>query len=249
MKSIFALPGLTKARWVLYKELNSFFGSNFPPLTLGIVAFLCGLVSVIIGLNPGATYQAVTRVVFYMFYIILIVASIFLSTSAFVNERRQGTLELLHTLPVTDWELVLGKFFLGVVFNLVVATGITLVYIFGIAEAPWYVTVSGLFGLILVGLYAYSVGIFASSLTDSYLVSIMVAAAIVVAIDIGGFLGGLFPSPAKEILSHMHGLNQYNPFSRGMITFKSSVFFLSLSALFLFLTVKVLESRRWTGGR
>lgn len=242
-----SLPGLSKARWVLYKELNSFFGSNLPPLALGIVAFLCGLVSVVIALNPGATYEAVTRVIFYLFYIIIAVASIFLSMSSFVSERRGGTLELLYTLPVTDIELVLGKFLMGVILIVAIATSITLIYVAGIAEAPWYMVVSGLYGLILVGLYAYSVGLFASSLTDSYLVALLISAAILLTIDITGFLAGLMPSPAKEIFTHMHALNQYNPFSRGVIAFKSSVFFISLIALFLFLTTKVLESRRWRG--
>ncbi|MBI3395402.1 MAG: ABC transporter permease subunit [Spirochaetia bacterium] len=245
MKYTLSIPGLSKAWWVFLKEWNSFLGSNLAPITVGLVAFLCGLVSVVLGLTPGATYEEVTRILFYFFYIIIIVAGTMLSMSAFVHEKRQGTLELLYTLPVSDLELVLGKFLMGSAFLSLISVAITLVYVKAIGEAPWYIVGSGIFGLILVGMYAYSVGLFASTLADSHLVAMLVAAVILAAIDIGGFLSGLLPSPAKEIFGHMHGLHQFNPFSRGIIPFKGTVFFLSLTVLFQFLSVKVLESRRW----
>ncbi len=245
VKTKSALPG--KARWILYRELASFFGGNLPPLTLGLVAFLCGLVSVILALSQGATYEDVTRVVFYFFYIITIAAAVFLSLTSFVSEKRQGTLELLFTLPVSNLEIVLGKFLLGFLMMSVISIAITLVYVVGIAEAPWYMAVSGIVGLIVVGMYAYSIGMFASSLTDNYLLSLLIATTIVIVIDIGGFLAGLLPSPAKEILTHLHGLSQYTPFTRGIIPLKGVVFFSGLGAFFLFLCVKTLESRHWRG--
>ncbi len=247
VKKLFQFPGLSGARWIFLKEWSSFLGSNLAPITVGLVAFLCGLVSVVLGLTQGATYEDVTRILYYFFYIIVIVAGILLSMSAFVQERRQGTLELLYTLPITDLELVLGKFLMGAAFLSMVSTAITLVYVKFIGEAPWYIVGTGILGLILVGMYAYSVGIFASTLTDSHLVSLLVATVILAGVDIGGFLAGLLPSPAKDILTHLHGLHQFNPFSRGVIPFKGSIFFISLTVLFLFLSVKVLESRRWRG--
>lgn len=249
MKALRALsiPGLSRARWIFLKETTSFFGSNFAPLSLGLVAFMCGIGSALLSLSQGATYDGVTRFIFHYFYIIIIIAALLLSMSAFVSEKRQGTMELLYTLPISDVEMVVGKFLMGAVFLTLLSISMTLVYVVGIAEAPWYVAVSGALGLIFVGMYAYSVGLLASSLTDSYLVALLVALVIVLAIDIGGFMAGLLPSPAKEVFAHLHGLHQYNPFTRGRISLKSSMFFLSLCAFFLFLTVRVLESRRWRG--
>jgi len=122
---------------------------------------------------------------------------------------------------------------------------VTLVYVLGIAEAPYYIVLSGLLGLILTGLYATSVTVFASALTGSYLISLLASIGIILLIDVGGYLGGILPSPAKEIVTFFHGLNQFAPFARGVISLKACVFFLSLTLLFLFLSVKVLESRRW----
>jgi len=245
VNSILNIPGLARVRWVLAKEISSFFGSNLPPVTLGIVAFLCGIPSVVLALTTGATYEGITRLIFYMFYIIIIAASLFLSMSAFVYEKKHGTMELLYTLPISDVELTIGKFFMGLVFLVPVSIGMTLVYVVGIAEAPWYIALSGIYGLILVGFYAYSIGMFASSITESYLIALLIAVAIVFTIDIGGFLAGMLPSPVKEILTHLHGVNQYAPFTRGRIPLKGSIFFISSTVFFLFLTVKVLESRRW----
>ena len=233
------IPGISRARWVLIKEINSFFGS--------IVALLCGIPSVILSQSSGATYAGVTRLIFYWFYITMIIAGLFLSMSAFVNEKKQGTMELLYTLPVSDLELVLGKFMMGFVVLTPTALAMTLVYVVGIAEAPWYMSVTGAFGLILVAMYAYAIGLFASSLTESYLIALLISAAIVITIEALGFMAGFFPTPIKEILTHMHSLNQYTPFSRGRIPLKGTIYFASLTVFFLFLTVKVLESRRWRG--
>ena len=240
--------GLARVRWIFYKELAAFFGSNTAPLALGLTAFLCGLMSTALTIVPGATYEGVTRVIFHAFYILIMTASIFLSMSSFVNEKKQGTMELLYTLPVSDLELALGKFLMGAAFVISLTLFMTLIYIVGIAEAPWYMTVTGAFGLMLVGFYAYAVGLFASSLTENYLTALLIAAAIVLGVDIGGFLAGLLPSPARDIITHMHGLNQFLPFTRGRIPLRGTVFFAGLTVFFLFLTVRTLESRRWRGG-
>lgn len=246
-KGVSPLRAFTQARWIFLKELDSFFGSNLPAVSIGIVAFLCGLISVLLALTPGTTYETVSSVLFQTFYRIILLASLFLSMSAFVNERRQGTLELLYTLPITDVEIVLGKFLMGAFLITSISFGVTMIYILWIAEAPWWMVVSGLVGLILAGLYGYSIGLFASSLSDSYVIALLIGAALLLVIEVGGFMAGLLPGSAKAIFTHLHGLHQYMPFTRGVIPLKGLVFFASLTALFLFLTVKVLESRRWRG--
>lgn len=243
----FGLVGIVRAKWVFLKELNSFFGANLPPVTVGLVAFLSGLVSVLLALNPGSTYDDITRAIFYFFYVLIIVASLLLSMGAFVSERRQGTMELLYTLPVSDLELVLGKFMMVALVSSLISAGLTIFYVVIIAQGPWYVALSGFIGLLLVSLYASSIGIFASSLSENYIVSLLISLTLVLVIDLSGYLSGLFPSPAKEIFSHLHSINHFNPFTRGVISFRGSIFFISMTGFFLFLAIRVLESRRWRG--
>lgn len=233
---------------IFQKEFSSFFGANIPPAAIMITSIMAGLVSVLIALNEGLTYEAVTQALFYYFYLFVIGTSLALSMSGFVSERKQGTMELLYTLPVSEVELVLGKYLMGILTITILMSVMTFFYIGIIAEGPFYMILSGLFGLIIVGFYAYSVGLFASSLTESYILSLLISILIVMFIDIAGFLGGLFPSPIREILTHLHGINHFNPFTKGVIPLRSAVFFSSMSVLFLFLTVRVLESRRWRSG-
>ncbi|HMU82576.1 MAG TPA: ABC transporter permease subunit [Leptospiraceae bacterium] len=237
--------GLSRIKWIFIKEMKSFFGLNYPPVSLGIIALLCGIVSALLPSTPGTTYEDVSRALFYLYYVFILVDGLLLSIGAFVQERRQGTLELLYTLPVTDLELVLAKFLPGALFISVFSILVTAIYVVGIAEAPYYIALSGALGLILAGLFATSVALFASSLTGSYLISLLVSAGILLLIEIGGYYGGVLPSPAKEIATHFHGLSQFAPFARGVISLKACVFFISLTIFFLFLTVRVLESRRW----
>ena len=244
-KNLFNLNLLKPVWWIFIKELHSFFGSNLPPFALGIFAIFSGLVSVLIGLSANVTYEDVTRALFYFFYIIIIVISIILSMSSIVSERRQGTLELLRTLPVSDLEIVVGKFLPGVVYVGIMSISVSLVYVMWISEGPFYMALAGFPGLLLAGLFAYSVGIFASSISDSHIVSLLIAGGIIVFIEVGGFLGGLLPEPAKSIITHMHAVNQYSPFTRGVIPLRGLLFFMSLIVFFLFLSVKMLESRRW----
>jgi ABC-2 type transport system permease protein len=156
-------------------------------------------------------------------------------------------MDLLRTLPITEMEIVLGKFLPGLVYVSIMSIGMTLVYIVGIAEAPWYLVAAGLPGLILAGLYAYAIGMLASSFADNYLTALMIATGILTVIDVGGFLSGLLPSPAKEIFAHMHSVNQYLPFTRGVIPLRGTVYFASMITVSLFLTVRSLQSRRWSG--
>ena len=237
--------GLKSIWWIFIKEMHSFFGSNLPPFSLGIFAVLSGLVSVLIGLSPSVTYEDITRALFYFFYIIIIIISIFLSMSSIVNERKQGTLELLRTLPLSDTELVLGKFLPGVLYVSVMSLSVCLVYVMWIAEGPAYMAFAAFPGLMLAGLFAYSVGIFASCIAENHLISLLIASGIIIAIEVGGFLGGLLPEPAKSIISHMHAISQYAPFTRGVIPLRGLIYFSSLISLFIFFSIKVLESRRW----
>ena len=237
---------LRKSYWLFVKELQSFTASNFPVLSLVFIYFLCGLVSI---LAHRLEVQSIdlSRMLFHLFYIIFLVGGALLALTSFTHEKRQGTLELLYTLPITDTQIVLAKFAMGVLSILSLALPVSIVYIYWLGETPSYAVWTGGLGLSLVGLYAYSVGIWTSSWTPSYILSAVSSALILVSIDMLGYLSGLFPAPFRAILSHFHGLERFFAFTHGGISLRSVVFFVSLILLFLFLSIKVLEARRWKG--
>lgn len=248
LAAILDLRLLRISGFVFRKEWSSFLGSNLPVVALAVTMATCGLLNAIVQGQSGITYDQVARNLFYVFYVGILVAALILSMAAFVNERRQGTMELLYTLPVSDVELTLGKYAMGAVAIAGTALLMVLVNILGVAEAPLSVAFTGLVGLTLAGLFYYSVGMFASSLSDNHLVSLAIAFGIAILLEVGAYLSGLLPEPLRGILTYLHGLNHFFAFTRGAIPLKGVVYFVSMTALFLFFTVKVLESRRWRVG-
>ena len=164
------------------------------------------------------------------------------------KEFDSGTIETLMTSPVTDAQVVLGKF-LGVMVFYLVLLATTLVFLglmsaFGRPDAG--VAAAGYLGMILLGAAYVSVGLFASALTRHQIISAVVAIGILAFfVLLMGYLVGLGIRPLADIAAKLNAMAYFKDFSRGVFDSRGLVYFLSATALFLFLSVKVLESRRW----
>lgn len=166
------------------------------------------------------------------------------------QERRMGTLELLLTSPVQEWELVLGKFVGGLVLFLVMV-GPTLLYpltleLFG--NPDWGPIWSGYLGLLLLGAILLSVGLLASALTQNQIV----AAVLGVAGNL--MLWFFFGIPAQisgtnsrtaGVLSMLDLQSRMESFLSGILDTRDVVYSVSMIAFFLFVTTRVLGARRW----
>jgi len=238
---------LRQIRWILIKEFESLPGSSQSAISLGVIIFIAGLISVVLGLSPGTTYEQVSAILIRMFYILTMVSGVFLTMNTFVAEKRQGTLDLLYTLPVTDFELVTAKIVMNFIVVALLLFLLDVIYLVIIAETPLYQSFSAYIGFLLVAYYVVSLGVFASAVSESPFMSILISVGVILLIDIGGFYSGLFPSPAREIFSHFHAFNQFLPFSRGVIPLKGTVLFLSGGIFFHYLAVRSLSFRRFRG--
>jgi len=164
------------------------------------------------------------------------------------EEQRAGTLELLLTSPVQDWAVVVGKF-LGAVGLFLSMTALTLFYplllaLFG-ANWDWGPIWAGYVGLILMGLAFMSVGLFASALTNNQMVSSVIAFVILLIFFIMGVVSSNFGPGVKDLLDKLSISERFYDFPRGVIDLKSVVYYLSFTAVVLFLTVQVVEARRY----
>jgi ABC-2 type transport system permease protein len=171
----------------------------------------------------------------------------------FAEERSRGTLELLLTAPVRDWEVAAGKW-LGALTFYVLLLATTLVYVVVLAVyVPGHLASLDLgliaatyIGLVLVGAAATAIGVFASCLTRSQIVAFFVALALLLLTWYAGSLLGLFVQPpVSRLFQYAGGFNRSQSFSLGQLALKDAVYFLSLAAGALFLTTRLLESRRW----
>ena len=176
-----------------------------------------------------------------------------LTMRSFAEERSDGTLELLLTSPVRDWEVAAGKWLAAFAFYVLLLAA-TLVYVALLAVyvpgnlgaldlgliAATYV------GLLLSGGAATAVGVLASSLTHNQIVSFFLALAFLLLTWYAGTTLGFFTQPpASGLFQYVGGSNRFQSFSLGQVTLKDTVYFLSLATAALFLTTRLLDARRW----
>lgn len=163
------------------------------------------------------------------------------------EEKKLGTWELLLTAPVRDAEVVLGKFF-GTLGILVVMLVFTLYYplmliIFGDPDIGPIIT--SYLGLFLLGSAAVAVGLFASSLTANQVVASVVSGASLFALWFLGMSVSYLPEALGKVIESISLFSHFQGFPIGVIDTRAIVYYLSVTALFLFLTVRSLETGRW----
>jgi ABC-2 type transport system permease protein len=171
----------------------------------------------------------------------------------FAEERSEGTLELLLTSPVRDWEVAAGKW-LGAFTFYVMLLATTLVYVVLLAVyVPGHLASLDLgliaatyVGLLLVGAAATAIGALASSLTQNQIVAFFLALATLLFTWYAGTTLGFFTAPpASSLFQYVGGSNRFQSFGLGLVTLKDTVYFLSVGVAALFLTTRLLDSRRW----
>ena len=156
------------------------------------------------------------------------------------EDKRQKTDQVLLTAPISLFGLLMGKFFAALLVY-VIAISITLVYALVLS-----VIISSYFGILLLGAALIAVGMFISSLTESQLVAAIVSIVIDVALLLVDSLATLMPTASlQNLVKGLSMSDHYGNFTMGILDFADAFFFLSIIALFIFLTSRVLEKRRW----
>lgn len=163
------------------------------------------------------------------------------------EEKGSGTIELLLTMPVRDWEVVIGKF-LAALGLLAVGLGLTLpfaVTVFKLGPVDSGPVIGGYLGTLLLGATYLAFGLFASSLTRNQIVAFIVGLALCFAT----FLVGEFTTAAGRtlgpLLQYISPAYHFQGITRGVVELRNLVYYLSAIAVMLFATIQVLESRRW----
>jgi ABC-2 type transport system permease protein len=171
----------------------------------------------------------------------------------FAEERSEGTLELLLTSPVRDWEVAAGKW-LGAFTFYVLLLATTLAYVVLLAiYVPGHLAsldigliASTYVGLLFAGGAATAIGALASGLTQNQIVAFFLALAILLFAWYAGTLLGFFTQPpVNQVFQYVGASNRFQSFGLGLVTLKDTVYFLSLAIAALFLTTRLLDSRRW----
>ncbi|MEI1277597.1 ABC transporter permease subunit [Leptospira venezuelensis] len=237
-------------KWIFWKEVRVFFGTYLAPLVLGGTAFLNSLFVLILNFNSGTNYTETTIITFISFMSTMLIAMLIVAMGSITEEKNRGTLELLFTAPISDMEIVIGKFLFGTFVCAIIAIavdGLFPLFLYFFWKAPLYIVASGTIGVFLLGLFTFAVGLFGSSLGKNQMISLLISIAILLTLWVIGYFSHLFDAATRSVLFHLHIFTHFISFSKGVLPLSSTVFFISGTIFFLYLTVKVLESRRWRG--
>jgi ABC-2 type transport system permease protein len=240
------------------RELAGYFVSPTGYIIIAGVQLLLGLSFSLVleALNGKPTDMPITEKFHQtgLFWVILLLAAPVITMRTFALEKFSGTYETLMTTPVSDVQVVLAKFSGALAFYVVAWSPVVaypyLLRHYSVDFPPVEASrVGGSFiGLLLLGCFYMAVGCFASSLTRVQLLAAMNAFAIGMALFLVSLLPFILPPSTTwetQLFSHISMIEHMRDFTRGIVDTRHVIFYLSLTTLFLFLTVKVVESRRW----
>jgi len=245
------------------KELRGYFGSPMAWVMMGLFAIIFGwffnvylrfFVEDAMRSQFGAPPQMnvnerLVRPLLQNASVLVLFILPMITMRTYSEEKRSGTIELLLTSPVTDVEIILGKFVgaVGLFAGLLAVTMLYVGVLFGLGRPEVLPVLSGYLGLLLLGSCFLSVGLFISSTTKNQMVA--GAATFVVALMfwiINWFSDSAGPT-IGPILTYLSITQHFDDFGKGVIDTKHVIFYLSFIAFGLFLTLKSVDSERWRG--
>jgi ABC-2 type transport system permease protein len=226
------------------KEFRSYFDSPVAYVVITLFLLIAGWQ---FSTSLFLSNTADLRTLFSIIRFILLFFIPALSMRLISEEKRLGTIELLMTLPIKNWQLVLGKF-LAAYLLVIITILLTLIHyitISSLGDPDFGASAGGYVGLILVvGVYL-AIGTFTSSLTQNQIVAFIIAFVIIFALFIMDKIIMFFPGFIANIIEFISIDYHFNSIARGVIDSRNVIYYLSLIFLFLYLTVQTLESRKW----
>ena len=248
-----------QAYWTLTRrELASYFVSMAGYVIIAVSLFQIGLSFVILlsKLQSDSTPLPITEL-FYItpfFWLILLLSAPVITMRLFALEKYSGTFETLMTAPVGDLAVVLAKFSAALIFFMVMwlplLASILILshYTNGPAAVDWGGIGGTFFGIFLLGCLYMAIGCFASALTRSQIIAAMITLALGVTLFLLSFLSDRLIAArdwVSDVLNYTGMVEHMQDFSRGIVDTRCIVFYISSAIFFLFLTLRVVESRRW----
>jgi len=248
---------------IAQREVNAYFASPIAYVLIGFFALLFGWFFYVplaffiqqssqMGMNPtqalninqmlvGLTLMNTTVIMLFLFPLI--------TMRTYAEEKRSGTIELLLTSPVTDVEIIIGKF-LGAMLLYAAMLAVTLLHmaiLFIFGDPEWKPIATGYLGLLLMGGCFLSLGLFISSLTKNQIVAAMATFAVFLMLWVINWISTFVGPTTQTVLQYLSLTEHFDDFAKGIIDTKHVIYYLSFMAFGLFLTAKSVDSERWRG--
>ena len=250
---------------IAHKELKSYFASPIGYIVIGFSAVLFGFFFVTLllsfermSLQAGSGFggpesvnvnQMLISPLFMNVAVILLFTLPLLTMRTYSEEKRSGTIELLLTSPLTDVQIVMGKF-LGAFVLYMAMLGVTVIHIgflFMFGNPEWRPVATGYLGVLLMGGCFLSLGLFVSSLTKNQIVAGFITFAVFLMFWIINWISGFLGPTMQGVLNYVSITEHLNDFTNGVLDTKHIVYYVSFIAFSLFLTVRSVDTERWRG--
>ena len=231
---------------ILKRELNAYFSSAIGYIFLAVFYAFAGFYFFLSNVLGNTTDM---RSFFSSMFSVIMFLIPILTMRLMSEDKKLRTDQALLTAPVGLYSIVLGKYLSAVIMYLV-AMAITVVYAVVLAAfAPIDLSlfVGNLLGAIFLGLALIAIGVFISSLTESQVIAAVASFAVMMGLMLIDTLSSVMPTQFLQDL--VYGLSfytRYANFTLGLLNIADVIFFLSVSGLFIFFTVRVLEKKRWS---
>jgi ABC-2 type transport system permease protein len=254
MRNVLAIAG---------KELRGYFASPIGYVLVGFYALLFGWFFYTLvafferqsmqmmagqGGSLNVNQMLITPLLMNATVIMLLVFPL-ITMRTYAEEKRSGTIELLLTSPITDLQIILGKF-LGALALFAAMLAVTVVHmalLFMFGTPEWKPIATGYLGLLLMGGSFLSLGLFISSLTRNQIVAGMITFSVFLLLWVINWVSTFVGPTAQTILNYLSITEHFDDFAKGIIDTKHVVYYLSFIAMGLFLTMKSVDSERWRG--
>jgi ABC-2 type transport system permease protein len=256
MRNVLAIAG---------KEVRSYFASPIAYIVIGVFALLYGYFYIVMlsyfvrqsmqlgqfGPQGGQSMnvnQQMLRPLMQNVTILILFMLPAITMRTYSEEKRSGTIELLLTSPITDFQIVMGKF-LGALGLYAVMIGVTLIHVailFVYGKPEWKPILTTYVGLLLLGGCFISVGMFISTLTKNQVVSFMATFGVFLFLWIITWIGSVMPS-AEGLTTYLSIIDHFEDFNKGIVDTTHLIYYLSFITFGLFLTAKSVDSVLWKG--
>ena len=250
---------------ITHKELKSYFASPIAYVVVGLYALVYGYYFYaavrfferqsiqMAGLGAGTPAvninEQLIRPVFQYSMVVFLIVLPMITMRTYSEEKRSGTMELLLTSPVTDFQIIMGKFLgaMGLYASMLGVTLIHMVLLFWVSQPEWMPILTSYLGLLLMGGCFMAVGLLISSLTKNQIVSGMITFAVFLLLWVINWIASFTGPTTQNVLNYLSITDHFDDFTKGILDTKHLIYYFSVMSFGLFLTARSVDTERWKG--
>jgi ABC-2 type transport system permease protein len=254
---------------IVQREFRAYFTSPIAYVVLAIFIFLSGLFfqAILAGMLESSMMRSIqaaqsgqpptpidmpgviTQGFLSTLSVILLFILPMITMALFSEEKKRGTIELLLTAPITDTQVVIGKFLAAAAFYalLLGSTAVEVALLYAYSDPVSGPIFTAYLGVLLYGLAVIAVGMFISTLTENQIVAAVLTFGVIMVLWLVDLMARQAQGTAKSVLTYLSILSHLDDFLKGVLDTSHIIFYLSLMLVAMFLTYRSLDSLRWRG--